>query len=624
MSKSKKPDLLFSDFPPVTKEAWIKKAISDLKGADFDKKLGWVTPEGFKVDPFYTREDIDKLDYLDGFQQLLWSNKESDVSPRHWLTIEKILITHESAAAKTAHAALHSGADGIIFQIPKHKDIDLNKLMDAVRPDINPVRFSSSLPELELVNTYLTHIQQDADLNPEAIEGGLDFDIIKSLSLTGTLDDKHFGALTEIIRNTTELPGFKSLTVNGGYLLNAGATAVQEMAYTLSIITDYIDRLTAHGLPPEEVISNLEVSLSVGTNYFMEIAKVRSFRLLLFEVLKMYNIHDLSPADIHIHCESSLWTKTIYDPYVNMLRNTTEAMSAIIGGCNSITIQPFDEVFSPPGEFSRRISRNILNILKEESYFDKVSDPASGSYYIESLSDRLIDHALPLFHETEKNGGYIRQFRDGIIRKKIHEARNNKFDLIAKRKKIFVGTNQYPNPEEKIRPEELSPQCSALETDDNILTETRGGYHFEKLRKDTDLFAQRHGEDKRPSVFLSLIGDNKIMRKARASFAWGFFGCAGFKITESNPSESLFKAVDKAIRSKADIVVMCGADEDYVELGIDYAKAFKGNSKGLLVIAGNPEENKEALHAAGIDDRIHIRTNIIESLSNFQKRLNVV
>lgn len=335
----------------------------------------------------------------------------------------------------------------------------------------------------------------------------------------------------------------------------------------------------------------------------------------------MYEVKEFHPKDIKIHCESSVWTKTIYDPYVNMLRNTTEAMSALLGGCNSLSISAFDELFSIPTDFSKRISRNISNLLKDESYFDKVSDPAAGSYYIEELTDKLVESSLEIFKELESNGGFVHSFENGRIKALIDASRCKKHDLISKRREVFIGTNQYPNTSESIDTEEVMIKMGNEVDGSNLLQQSRGAIQFEKLRLATDNFIKENGEDKRPRVFLSLIGDNKIMRKARATFSSGFFGCAGFKVIESSPSPDLFKAVNKAIESKSDIVVMCGADDDYLSSGVDYAKAFKANSEGILVIAGNPADKIEELKEAGVSEFINLRTNLIDSLSSFQNQL---
>jgi methylmalonyl-CoA mutase len=263
-------------------------------------------------------------------------------------------------------------------------------------------------------------------------------------------------------------------------------------------------------------------------------------------------------------------------------------------------------------------------LLREESHFDKVSDPVAGSYYIEVLTDKLVESGLGVFQEIERKGGFVQAFAKGKIQEMIDASRDKKHDLISRRREVFIGTNQYPNPLESIDPSEITLKNPQHQRGQKILIPSRGTAQFEKLRLSTDRFIRKYGEDKRPTVFLSLIGENKVMRKARASFSTGFFGCAGFKIVESSPSPDLFKAVHKAIESKADIVVMCGADEDYVKSGVDYAKAFKGNSNGILLIAGNPEENRTALIEAGVSDFINLRTNLIDSLRNFQDQLQII
>jgi methylmalonyl-CoA mutase len=386
---------------------------------------------------------------------------------------------------------------------------------------------------------------------------------------------------------------------------------------------EYLERFKAHDISVKDFLSALEFSMAVGTNYFMEIAKIRALRILFYNIMNMYEVKDFHPKDIQIHGESSVWTKTIYDPYVNMLRNTTEAMSGILGGCNSLTISAFDDIFNMPTDFSKRISRNISHLLKEESYFDKVSDPAAGSYYIEKLTDKLVESSLEIFKELERNGGFVHSFENGKIKAMIDASRDKKHELISKRREVFIGTNQYPNINESMDTEEVMIKIDAEVDSSNVLQQTRGALQFEKLRLATDNYIKEKGEDKRPKVFLSLIGENKIMRKARATFSLGFFGCAGFKVIESSPSPDLFKAVNKAIESKADIVVMCGADDDYLSSGVDYAKAFKANSNGILVIAGNPADKIDELQKAGVSEFINLRTNLIDSLSGFQNQLMI-
>ncbi len=624
MSNEQGEGPLFSEFPPTPKDKWIEKANVDLKGADFTKKLVWKTLEGVSIDPFYTSEDTDHLEYLKGFQNLNLNKTNPQTGPRSWILYEKVRVGDEKAANKESQRAFHMGSNGVNFIFNESGSPDLGLLMKNIYPNINPVKFTVQDNLGSVLKGYLEIIERNPDLELNDIMGGFDYDPLMHYTLNGNLNEGGIEALANAFRLTKDTPDFKSLTVNGSHFHNSGANSAQEIALVINAAVEYIERLGSLGISLKEFLAGFEFSLAVGTNYFMEIAKIRALRVLFYNVLKAYKLEDFKPGDILIHSESSVWTKTLYDPYVNMLRNTTEAMSAILGGCNSLTISAFDDIFSQPTEFSKRISRNISNLLREESHFDKVSDPAAGSYYIEELTDKLVESALKVFQEIESEGGFVEAFEKGKIKEMIESSRNKQHDLITKRKEVFIGTNQYPNPSESIDPGEITIKNPRDQQDQKILTPSRGALQFEKLRLATDRFSRKNGEEKRPKVFLSLIGENKVMRKARATFSTGFFGCAGFKVIESSPSPDLFKAVHKAIESNAEIVVMCGADEDYLTSGVDYATAYKGNSDGILLIAGNPEENRAALIEAGVLDFINLQTNLIESLRNFQNKLNII
>lgn len=624
MSNKQGEGTLFSEFPPTPKEKWIEKVNIDLKGADFNKKLVWKTLEGLNIDPFYTLENSDHLNYLKSFQNLNLNQDNPQAGPRSWVLYEKILVNQERATNKEAQRAFHMGSNGINF-ITKEKAIpDLDQLLNNIHPNINPIKFTIPGNAKPFLESYLQFIDKNEVIERNHIMGGLNFDPLMNYTLSGILDIKGIEELRECLILTKSINDFKPLTIHGAHFHNSGANSTQEIALVLNAAVEYIERFSSQGASLDDILSGFEFSLAVGTNYFMEIAKIRAFRILFYHILKLYSVSDLNPGNIKIHCESSVWTKTIYDPYVNMLRNTTEAMSAILGGCNSISISPFDEVFSNSTDFSKRISRNISNLLKEESYFDKVSDPAAGSFYIEELTDKLVESGLAIFKEIENEGGFVQAFEKGTIKNMMEASRDKKHDLTSKRREVYIGTNQYPNTNETIDPSELKIKKSNIGSDTKLLTRSRGAEQFEKLRLTTDQYIKKNGEDKRPTVFLSLIGNNKVMRKARATFSLGFFGCAGFKVIESSPSPDLFKAVNKAIESEADIVVMCGADEDYLENGIEYARAFSANSDKILVIAGDPEENREELRKVGVFQFINLRTNLTESLLQFQTQLNIL
>jgi methylmalonyl-CoA mutase len=319
-----------------------------------------------------------------------------------------------------------------------------------------------------------------------------------------------------------------------------------------------------------------------------------------------------------IHCVTSEWNKTVYDPYVNLLRTQTEAMSAILGGTNSLTVEPFDIVFRQPDEFSERIARNQQLILKEEAYFDKVADPGAGSYYIETLTNLIAENAWKLFLEIEEKGGFLACLKTGYIQKKLTDSAEKRVSDVASRKAILLGTNQYPNIREKISESvDLKKVFNekAVIGDKNIepVRRVRGSLRYDELRIAVDKAARR------PVVFLLPIG-NPAMRKARSQFSANFFGCAGYEIIDNQGFENTDEAVGKAIESKADIVVICSSDEDYLVFAPDIFTRLK--DKAIIVVAGNPSSIDE-LKSKGLENYIHVRSNVVEILNGFNEKLGI-
>ena len=319
-----------------------------------------------------------------------------------------------------------------------------------------------------------------------------------------------------------------------------------------------------------------------------------------------------------IHCVTSRWNKTIYDPYVNLLRTQTEAMSAILGGTDSLTVEPFDIVFRNPDEFSERIARNQQLILKEEAYFDKVADPAAGSYYIENLTNLIAENAWKVFLEIEDKGGFLSCLKSGFIQKKLSESGSKKESDIAKRKTSLLGTNQYPNTNEKLSDtvdlNKVFREKAAADLQVEPINLFRGSQQFDKIRIAVDK------ADKRPSVFILPIG-NPSISKVRSQFSANFFGCAGYQIIDNPGFKNAKEAISKAIRSKAEIVVICSSDEEYPAFA---AEIFTGlRDKAIIVIAGNPP-CVEKLKSKGIENFIHPKSNLIEKLTEFNDRLGII
>ena len=600
---------LFNEFAPIPTEKWEEIINKDLKGADYEKKLVWRTNEGFKVRPYYRAENLDDLNYLDVMPAEFPYTRGTKADSNDWEIVQNVTETEPAKANEVALASIKGGATMISFTMQGVKTAqDLATLLAGL--DLTKVGVQFTRPQgraVQLTKDFIAYLEAN-HIDKAAVKGGIAYDGISCCLRHGKFPTSEKAAMDtaiELVNLTADMPNFKVVNVRGIQMHNGGATIVQELGYTLGIANEYLAYATSNGLTVEQMAKKMEVTLSIASNYFMEIAKLRAFRLLWATMVSQYQPKCDCACKVRINSVASSWNKTLYDPYVNMLRTTTEGMAASLGGADTIALQPFDVAFKHDDDFSRRISRNVQIILKEESYFNKVVDPAAGSYYIENLTDSLAEHAWKQFQEVEAQGGIIKLILSGEVKKAIEESCNKRNMDIATRKYILLGTNQYPNinetmldkveeqPEEKV--EGLQPY--------------RGAMAFEQLRLATERHAKQSG---RPKVFLLKIG-NLAMRQARAGFTSNFFGCAGYEIIENAGFATVEEGIEAAKAVKADIVVVCSSDEEYATFGVEAAKA----AGFIFIVAGNPTESIDALKEAGADDFIHVRTNVLECLKKY-------
>ena len=459
----------------------------------------------------------------------------------------------------------------------------------------------------------------------DRVYGSVDIDPIGELVLNGNFlhpVNSVFDFAKTMIEDAEYLPNFRVLAVTGKHFHNAGASIVEELAFSLAQGTNYLTQLTERGLSVDMVAPKLKFNFAVGSNYFMEIAKIRAARLLWANIVKAYGPSNDAIARMYVHSTTSDWNKTFYDAYVNMLRTTTESMSSIIGGTDSLTVNPFDLVFQKPNEFSERIARNQQLLLKEESYLDKVVDPAAGSYYIENLTTAIADQAWKLFLEVQEKGGFVEAFKVGFIQEKVKKTAQKRDMAIATRQEVFLGTNQYPNSNEFIE-KAVDPsvfkekEILTGEAENPKLKPYRGAQAFEELRYRTDQYSV---ENKRPTVFMLAIG-NLAKRRARSQFAANFFACAGFEVIDNPGFITVEDAVNACLKSKAGIAVVCSSDEEYAEFVPQFYEKLKG--KSILVVAGYPKAIIEDLKQKGIKHFIHIKSNVLEILREFQEILRI-
>ena len=606
-------DKLFNEFPPVSTEVWEELIQKDLKGADYDKKLVWKTDEGFKVRPYYRAENLNSINYADTLPNEFPFVRGMKLHDNNWEVVQEVGATNPEAANKIAVHALQKGATMIAFNASGiATEADMEMLLKDIYLDIAGVRFLHAPDYIALTTLFVSYLNKKG-YDKAKIKGGIDFDPIVYSVKHGKFyrsQSEDFSQMIILHKMTEEMPLFKIVNVNGLALHNAGATTVQEVGYTIAMANEYMAYATNEGVDIDQIVPKMEVTLSVGSNYFMEIAKLRAIRLLWATMVKQYNPQNESTPQLHINSVASSWNKTLYDPYVNMLRSTTEGMSAAIGGTDTMSLQPFDTAYKADDEFSRRISRNVQVILKEESFFDKVADPAAGSYYIENLTDSVAASSWELFKEIENNGGICQQIAAGKVQEEIEKSCQQRDMDIATRKKILLGTNQYPNVNEQM----LDKIEDIQEDNSPGLKSYRGAVAFERLRLDTERYAQQNG---RPKVFLLKVGSIS-MRQARAGFITNFFGCAGYEILDNAGFATVDDGIKAAFEAKANIVVICSSDEEYATLGVEAAQKVKAlNSNIPFVVAGNPVDCIDALKAAGADDFIHVRTNVLESLKGY-------
>ncbi|MCD6091342.1 MAG: acyl-CoA mutase large subunit family protein [Bacteroidales bacterium] len=624
MKQNIKKNQLFKEFPPTSTDVWETQLKKDIKGADYEKTLFTNTREGIQIKPFYRKEDLKNVLFPDMHftSDLLGKKKNND-----WLIRQDILVDTISKANKKAIELTSKGVTSIGFLFSDQFQLsvrDIELLMENINAEELEVNFMCGPASHKILAIY-EELVFKYKRNPDKIKGSVDFDPFMAYTFRGKLcktEEYAFTHSKQLVHAAKTLPNFRVLAVHGHNLRHAGATVVQELAFSLAQGVEYITRLTELGLSTDKIAKRIKFNFGVGTNYFMEIAKLRAARYLWVKALSAFGLENEDSSQMHIHSVSSGWNKSIYDAHVNILRTTTEGMSAVLGGTDSLSLTAFDMSYQLPSEFSERIARNQQLLLKEESFLDKVVDPAAGSYYIESLTNSLVQEAWNLFLHVDELGGYISALRNGLVQVEIEAEELKSREALATRREIMLGSNQYPNFKESID-DMLNPDVfealdlTAATAEIKTLKQSRLSQKIEQIRQKTDQFAQKN---QRPKVFMLPLG-NKSMRQARAQFACNYFACAGFEVEDNVGFENVNEGIQAAIDSRADIIVICSSNQEYPA----YAEAVfdKLQYNALLVIAGYPKAFIEEIEEAGINRFIHVKSNIVEDLKKFQFELGV-
>ncbi len=703
-------DTLFKEFSVPTYDQWREAAEKTLKGASFDGKLLTKTYEGITLQPIYRQEDVEKLVHIHAepgsAPYLRGTNTAGSPEAQSWEVAQEILTADAAAFNEIARHDLERGQTMLNLVLDQATRSGRNPEKTALETigngglsifsledlatafaDINleevPVYAYAGPHAMPILSLLVAHLKV-AGQDVSKLRGCMGADPFAALVTEGTLPGSlpaAFDGMAQATRWAAEhAPQVKTILVQGHPYHDAGAHSVQELAYALATGVEYVQAMLERGLSIEDIAPRMQFAFSVGSHVFMEIAKIRAARMLWATIMDSYGASEAAQK-MTIHARTSAWTKTVLDPNVNMLRATTEAFSAVIGGIDSLHVSAFDEAFRPANEFSRRIARNTQIILEKEAHLAKVADPAGGSWYVEKLTDELAEKVWELFLLVEEQGGMRKALESGIPQSQIAEVAVKKAANVAHRKTRVVGTNMYANALEHpeavsklaVEPEnrlaaldaylakhersKVSSMLEALsaERDERMekaiqavlegatlgeltkallpedqertavmpLRRHRLAEPFETLRQRADQYEAKTGH--KPKVFLVNMG-SVSKHKARADFAAEFFTVGGYEVLRSDPFASSDEAALAAIASNAPIAVICSDDGSYPEIVPALAQAIKrGNPEMTLLLAGLPDEEQLASYKnAGLDDCIHIRTNCYQVLRDLSERIGVM
>ena len=412
---------LFSDFPKTSREDWIAKATKDLRGKALED-LKSATADHLEIFPIYTPDDRSEAN-------------QPQKKEKGWIVIQEVLVTDEVSANKKALEILQKGATGLLFYLKP--GVNLEVLLKEIMIEGVTLHFVTEGNGTEVLDKYRA-IAENRGLNPEKLQFTVNIDPVENLLRSGNWFHSESEDINEYFKTAA---GGGKACINANLYGNAGATSAQQLAFALAQAYEFIHRMEDKN--PDKFWFNF----SIGSQYFEEVAKFRAARRLWALLLEEL---DLESAPMHIYAETGTRNKTIYDPWVNMLRTTTEGMSAVIGGCDELNIRTFDLTYQPGDAFSERIARNQQLLLGYESYLDRITDPAEGSYFIDSLTDRLAGEAWEIFKMVESKGGILEVIRSGELQSMVSEAAASEQEKFDNAELSLLGTNIYPNKEERM------------------------------------------------------------------------------------------------------------------------------------------------------------------------------
>nr|WP_320013163.1 methylmalonyl-CoA mutase family protein [uncultured Desulfobulbus sp.] len=704
---------ILKDFPANSHAQWMEAVDKQLKGKPFEKSLVKKTYEGIDIQPMYFMHDLEGLpqvDSLPGERPFVRGTIASGNRVNAWNIAQEITLASPEEFNRAASYDLSRGQNSLNIILDKatltgqdpevapelvgkgglsltclsdakvaFQDIDLSK---------HPIRLSCGAAGVAPFAMIAALVEEQGG-DTKLLEGSLAVDPLGTLAVEGQLQGslaQYYDQMAQLTRWALEhAPKLRTIAINTDGYRNSGGSAVEDIGFALATGVTYIRELMERGLAIDDIAAKMSFEFSIGNDFFMEIAKFRAARMTWTQVVESFGGNENSQK-MYIHARTGTWNKTEVDPWVNMLRVSTEAFSGIAGGVDSMHVGPFDEIFRTPNEFSRRIARNVHIVLKEEGHFDKVVDPAGGCWYVEKITAQLAELSWALLQEVEKAGGMSAALDKGMPQDTVAEVAAKRAKNVATRTDRFVGTNMYPNLLEKrlfAEPFDQEGFCeqrvqavkahanavdkSACNAAIDALAERRsildgelvvraiaaarqgatigmlstaiaaessatptvkplnihrGTESFERIRRATEAFTEKTGAP--PKLFLANMGPIP-QHKGRADFSTAFFNVGAFETIANDGFATVDEAAKATLDSGAKAVVICSTDATYPEIVPDLAMQIKAADPGMMIIlAGYPKDHVEAFKEAGVDEFLHIRVNALDLLTKLQKHLEVI
>ncbi len=669
-----KKELNFKEFDKSGCEKWKQAAEQTLKGKSFER-LYAKTYEDIELQPIYNEKDIEDLDFSESLPAFYPYNRGTSnrYYRRGWDIHQKNQAKTPEEFNKNLKFDESRSQNAIVIDFNEYDTgpenfynniTDLEKAFDGVSLDNKQIVINAQDTILPAVSLFLAYCRKSG-IETKSLSGAFNFDPFAGFVQHGYIFynlEHTMEEAAQLIKWTDEhAPQMKSFCISGAPYREGGGNAVRESAFSIAAGVEYMRAMQFRDVTIDQAAQNLRFTFSIGPNFFMELAKFRAVRMIWAKVVEAFGGSEESQK-VEIHATTSAMNKSTLDPFTNMIRTTAEALAAAIGGVDSLTVDPFDQSFAKPNEFSRKIAINTHLILKNEAHLTDTIDPAAGSWYVEQLTDSIARKTWDLFTEVETAGGFMEALNNDFIQNKVFEVREPRRANLATRKDSLIGTNKYANLHDDLsqipEPSKLEEKAFKHDINENLMpalekilnlddkveaaiaayesgasvsditgflrSEILKGYKITPIPQfraaETFELLRKYAPDDK--IFLANIG--KLSEyKARSDFASDFFHIGGFETISSKGFEDIEEAKASFIGSDSEVMVICSSDEKYPDFVPDLARMVKDAQPGAKIyLAGYPKDHVDKFSEAGVDEFIHLRSDIYSTLKKLQDDLN--